>query len=504
MSNGPALAADQMPLLTVQELHAAQAPRAYRPHTITKPKPFDWNALTPTCTSCSTKTGTVNTLTGLCATCDPTRPAPAPAPAAVKTKAKKEAKPKRPRAARPTRPAPATKPRQRHRIHDVDAVIEAYTGGQTKRSIAEAIGVGEVTVRRALLKAGIELRDDRARNTGGRPARFPLDIDAVTEAYAGGQTIHDIAEALTSSYKTVRTALLATGVVLRDDRSRERSTTPCAHGNPKSTCEDCREARNSVRRTGRPRGPRPGTRSTSTQWIPIDEQAVVDTYLAGVTVSQLAADHGCTPKRIYRILNDHDVERRDDRRGHSGGRAKVYDPAMVDRVRDLYVDHGYTMAQVAAELGVSEKVIWTLIRRTPGLEPRESASDRSRRGLGHPTKLPQDRQAQVITRYLTGEPAPSIATDLGVSPTAIYAVLSKNGITERHGNRIRPSGDNARGLKDLLLEHDLDSRTVKVWALDQGLIHGISTGLPPRRVVDAYLAAHGTDQVEDDREDGAA
>src|SRR5690606_22478544 len=45
-----------------------------------------------------------------------------------------------------------------------------------------------------------------------------------------------------------------------------------------------------------------------------------------------------------------------------GAKPKVYDPALVERVRSLY-EAGRTQHEVAATLGLSQKVVWNIMRR---------------------------------------------------------------------------------------------------------------------------------------------
>jgi transposase len=346
VTNGLNLARQEMPLLTVQEQHAAQAPRAYRPHTTTKPAAFDWNALTPTCKTCGIKTGTVNTRTGQCATCDPPE-------VVVK---------KQPRPA-----APARAPRR-----------------------------------------------------AGRP-RLPLDVAAVIEAYTGGQTIPDIAEALDVDRARVREAIVDAGIELRDDRGRHWATRTCPHGLTRDAdCADCRETRLASRRTNRPR---PSTANTRN---PIDEHAAVAAYLAGDSTPKVAATFGCTPKRIRDLLVRHGIELRDDRKTFSGSRPKEYDPALVERVRDLYLRQQLSQERTAFKLGVGIKVV-----------------------------------QRVMERY---------------------------GIPARQGQCSHQDG--AVGLRQQMADLGVTSREIKNWALEVGLVDRIAVGLPSRQLVTAYADTH--------------
>lgn len=204
-----------MPLLTVQEQHMANAPRLYRPHTSSAPKAFDWDALTPTCTECGSKTGQVNTFSGLCPTCDPTTPAAPPTP---RTK---------PAARGPARATSGRRPRGPQFELDMDAIIEAYVSGQSANGIATALRVKPDQIRRALVLAGVEVRDDRGRG-GGRPRTRPVrtpqprrtyDEQAIVTAYQAGATAPELAREHSCTPKKIRTILDEHRIPRRDDRA---------------------------------------------------------------------------------------------------------------------------------------------------------------------------------------------------------------------------------------------------------------------------------------------
>jgi hypothetical protein len=54
-----------------------------------------------------------------------------------------------------------------------------------------------------------------------------------------------------------------------------------------------------------------------------------------------------------------------------GAKPKIYDAELVERVRRLY-DDGLTQAEVAREVGLSQKVVWNLMRRH-GIRSRAQA-----------------------------------------------------------------------------------------------------------------------------------
>ena len=61
---------------------------------------------------------------------------------------------------------------------DTDTIVQLYVEDQlTIPDISTRLGHGRATVRAALLRAGVELRDDRARNSGGRNRKTTADDD---------------------------------------------------------------------------------------------------------------------------------------------------------------------------------------------------------------------------------------------------------------------------------------------------------------------------------------
>lgn len=258
---------EDMPLLSIQEIRAKEAPRIYRPHTVAKPAPFDWAAITPTCTECGTRTGTVNLTTGLCSTCDPARPATPP----------KTAK------ARPT----STRTRV---TFDTDAAIEAYEGGQLIAEIADALGVQTYRIRNILVYRGIPIRDDRHRRWSERPPRVPnprnpIDETAMVADYLEGYSAPQLALTYGIAQKRVRDTVARHGHQLRDDRK--------------------------TRSGGKPKEYDP-------QLVEQVRRLYLDEHL-----SQSAVAHrlGSTIKVVQSIMNRHQIPARQGETGHIDGSA---------------------------------------------------------------------------------------------------------------------------------------------------------------------------------------
>lgn len=179
-----------------------------------------------------------------------------------------------------------------------------------------------------------------------------------------------------------------------------------------------------------PRTPSVRTTRRSSSGLDVDE--IVRRYQAGETAPQIGRELGHTAKTIRDTLDKAGIQRRDDRRGHSGGQRKEYDQELVDRVRALYELHRLPQAEVAEAIGCSVKVVANVMAYA-GIQPRPPAN------------------------------------------------------SARHGH---PIPNNAKRIHQRLTDLGLTSRQVKEWALQAGLIEEIRCGSAPEHLIDAYLAAH--------------
>ena len=106
-------------------------------------------------------------------------------------------------------------------ITDADTAnwVAAYTRGDSTTTIAANAGRHRGTVSLHLVRAGVTLRPARLKNEQKRLQ--PIAVDA----YTRGDSIRTIAAATGQGYGVVRNALLAAGVTLRaPGGSRERRT----------------------------------------------------------------------------------------------------------------------------------------------------------------------------------------------------------------------------------------------------------------------------------------
>lgn len=245
-----------------------------------------------------------------------------------------------------------------------------------------------------------------------------------------------------------------------------------------ATPANLRAARRAAAQYDRPIGP---PLRSGRDRIPLDGPALAEAYLAGATLAELADQQGVSAPTIARALDDQGVVRRKQR--------ITYDEDLIARVRMCYADEQLDQAQVAERLGITTKVVQTAMARG-GIEPRESASARSQRGIGHPIKITPDLADQILARYTAGEAGPQIAKDYGISAASVYHLLTKHSIP-RHGRRTPGLGhDGSIALKARIAALGVAPRDINQWALDVGLLDMPKPGLPSGVTVDAYEDAH--------------
>lgn len=181
-------------------------------------------------------------------------------------------------------------------------------------------------------------------------------------------------------------------------------------------------------RMQRERAPRPPAAPRPSR---VNERAVIAEYNDGDTCAALAERHGITAQNIRKLLIRNGVQRRDDRATRSGGQNKAQDdPAFVEQVRAAYTE-GLSQKAVAARLGVSPKVVWRVMGQH-NIERRPSAAAESKAGIGHPSKIPFDQHEVICDRYRIGETGPAIAAAYSVSHAAIYYLLNKYDVPRHH------------------------------------------------------------------------
>lgn len=119
---------------------------------------------------------------------------------------------------------------------------------------------------------------------------------------------------------------------------------------------------------------RPKTRAASRRTSIVDVPTARAEYLAGATVTEIAAAHDWPIISVRRQLQRAGVTMRDDRAHRSGGhKAESQNPALVDQIRSLYVDSGLSQSQVATAVGCSPHTVQRIMQRN-NIPTREGQS----------------------------------------------------------------------------------------------------------------------------------
>lgn len=108
-----------------------------------------------------------------------------------------------------------------------------------------------------------------------------------------------------------------------------------------------------------------------------------------------------------------------------GAKPKIYDPAIVARVRELYAA-GHTQAEIAGAIGCSQKVVWNLMRRN-GIVARLAAKRDQRGSRNHAWRGAAAGYAALHQRVVTARGAPSVCEDCGTTTAKRYEWASLTG-----------------------------------------------------------------------------
>lgn len=188
----------------------------------------------------------------------------------------------------------------------------------------------------------------------------------------------------------------------------------------------------------------------------VDAGGIVQDYLDGKTIAQIASARGHTNTTVRNLLKaTPGVTMRDDRATHSGGQKKIDDPALVELVRALYVDKELTQTEVGARLGMGAKGVQGVMARN-NIPAR---LDVVNSGLVY-SKAGQSTLTQLKQRM----------TDAGVTPAELRAWAGNNGIS------VSPTGIPGQAVLDAYLQAVAPQDTAAVDAIVE-LCHVVSTGL---------------------------
>ena len=135
-------------------------------------------------------------------------------------------------------------------------------------------------------------------------------------------------------------------------------------------------------------------------------EEVARRHLAGESVSDIAAAFGLSRASVYRILNS------------AGVRLRAVREARYERIEELYRAGG-SIKVIADELGVSPSVVSSAVnRRCP--EVREERMEEKR-----------DRTRSMIAKYRAGKPIADIAREFGVSHQSVDLTLKHHRAKKR-------------------------------------------------------------------------
>ncbi len=168
--------------------------------------------------------------------------------------------------------------------------------------------------------------------------------------------------------------------------------------------------------------------------VPLNPTDIIARYQAGDSAPTIATHYGTQPSRIRKLLDAHNIPRRDDRAANSGRRANpnADDPQLVAEATRLYLEEGLTLAQVGAQLGGRgwSGIRTLLLRHGVPLRPPAHHGNTGTR----PGKLAADQIQEIRDRYTAGESTTALARAFDVSTPTICHHLDAAGIERRHRN----------------------------------------------------------------------
>ena len=298
-----------------------------------KPTGLDWDALTPTCSGCSQKSGQIDG-TGLCPSC------------------------RGDKAVNPIQANVTTTGRGTYQELDDHDVAHRFTAPTQTPQAAEPAPTPRTVV------------EPEATTPAVAAAAPPRPADPTVRAKVRRVSNHDVVIVLHSTTDAaldpVAVAALLSDLLHQLNPQTPAAATSTAAAGPKSEGRTRvgKPARSSdTPRTRRVMGTQPTRARGAYGTFPLAEARRL--YLDEQwTVTQIAKHLRRGQSTVRNQLKDAGITMRDDRATHSGGRNKRdYDPALVEQVQRLYVDQHLTIAQVAEQLDSTPKVIGTLMAR---------------------------------------------------------------------------------------------------------------------------------------------
>ncbi|CAI9417245.1 hypothetical protein [Nocardioides sp. T2.26MG-1] len=334
-------------------------------HTEPTPKPtgLDWDAITPTCTSCSQRSGQLGP-GGLCPTCRGVQP----------TTGKKTRKQGYAAAQLPE-----------------DELLRRFTGpDDTPLGHLEVDPEPTHEEEPAGHPARAELEDEvqHVQRAAQLPTYSP-EANLAAQIEHAARVLRDTADAQHPATRLLRLNAIAALEALHlfhqlnhtyAPAPTHPTPTPVGAGQtspePLSASQGLGGGRPAARTEGEAVA-RPATHRR------VDADRIVALYTAGKYMNEIQSETGNAVSTIKRVLIDAGVQIR-PRGPKPGDKHKNYDPTLIADVRRLYTDEHLNQAEVANHLGIGIKVVQNVMRAAH-IPTRATAVERSQAGTSHRT-----------------------------------------------------------------------------------------------------------------------
>lgn len=176
----------------------------------------------------------------------PSAPAPLSTPVPVEPPTVTDpapAVPLEPAAVTPTNPGVPARERRTISSSELAEIVAAYTAGQSPPEIAATFGRTPATIRRAVARAGVPMRDDRVLRSGGtQKPDDPALVAQIRDLYAQGLTQAQVAERLGSGVHLVQGLMARNSIETRPD-ARGQARTATVPRKPPRTFDTAAHAR---------------------------------------------------------------------------------------------------------------------------------------------------------------------------------------------------------------------------------------------------------------------
>ena len=171
---------------------------------------------------------------------------------------------------------------------------------------------------------------------------------------------------------------------------------------------------------------------------------LVEAYLSGLTMREVADHHQVSTKAVQRAMRQLGADTRtpEERTGY---------PARVEQWAAAHAQ-GFSTAQIASQSGVSEQTVRQRLR--------QHGVELSRPARPQPRKRDEQTISELVDRYVAGESLADIGRDLGVTGARVQQLMKKGGapmeaLTPLHRaarGRLREQADRA-ALTDVLTKN---------------------------------------------------